>query len=94
MTYTNTENYCCDVKEAPRLPEQSMADVMKEVSMLAEQNNLMIHRIRAFLTGGSESCNERTQEPKCFRDELLKARYETRCVNDELGSLAAELGLQ
>ena len=92
MSYTNMTNADCKC-EAVAMPEPSMADIMKEVSFLAEQNNLLIRRIRAFLTGTSENQNERSQEPRCFREELMKARYETNCVNEELGKLVIELGL-
>ena len=94
MSYTNRTNdgIACDAC-VPTLPEPTMADVMKEVSCLAEQNHLLIHRIRSFLTGVSEDQNERAQEPRSFREELLKARYEVFRTNEELGSLAVELGL-
>jgi hypothetical protein len=92
MTYTNADRKCEEIV-VPAMPEPTMADIMKEVSFLSEQNHLLIHRIRAFLIGISEDENERAQEPRCFREELMKARYETTRANDELGRLAVELGL-
>lgn len=97
MTYTNAANAphtigdtCCE----GTIRTQTMVETAKEISALAEQNSLLIHRICALLIGQPESKNERMQEPRCFRDELLKARYETFCANDELIRLASELGLQ
>lgn len=95
MSYTNVvrEDCTCEAKSMPVMPEPPMADLMKEVSFLTEQNRQLAHRIRAFLTGVCEEQNERTQEPRCFKEELLKARYEAHCANEELGGLAVELGL-
>lgn len=97
MTYTNAANAphtigdtCCESTGRA----QTMAETAKEISAVAEQNSLLIHRICTFLIGQPESNNERMQEPRCFRDELLKARYETCCANEELARLAYELGLQ
>ena len=101
MSYTNSSNAphvigdaCgCDRSEA-MIRNQTMAETAKEISALAEQNSLLIRRIRSFLIGQPESKTERSQEPKCFRDELLKAKYETMCANEDLACLAVELGLQ
>jgi hypothetical protein len=70
-----------------------MVDIVKETSFMAEQNHLLAHRIHAFLMGVSEDANERTQEPRCFREELMKVKGETHFVNEILGRLAVELGL-
>ena len=91
MNYTNMANESC--KCDATAPEPTMADLMKDLSFMSEQNNLLAHRIRGFLTGVAEEQNERIQEPRCFKEELLKARYETHCANDELGKLAIVLGL-
>lgn len=55
--------------------------------------NLLACRIRAFLTGVPEDQNESSNVSSCFRDELLKTRYDAFRTNEELGSLAVELGL-
>lgn len=93
MSYTNFEDRRCEAAQMPVVPEPPMAELMKEISLLAEQNNGLANRIRAFLTGCQEEGNERAKEPGCFREELLKARYETRRTNELLGMLAVELGL-
>ena len=95
MNYTN---YTECVKEecacaAPVMPDPTMADIMKEVSFMAEQNHLLARRIQSFLMGVCEDDNERTQEPRCFREELMKLKGETRFLNEILGQLAVELGL-
>lgn len=76
-----------------KLPEPTMADIMRETSALVEQNHMLARRIRAFLTGVSEDQNESSNVTSCFREELLKARYDAFRTNEELGSLAVELGL-
>lgn len=95
MNYTNytervNEECAC---AAPLMPNPTMADIVKEVSFMAEQNHLLARRIQAFLLGVCEDDNERTQEPRCFQEELMKVKGETHFVNEILGRLAVELGL-
>ena len=95
MNYTNYTEF---VKEecacaAPLMPDPTMYDIVKEVSFEAEQNHLLARRIRGFMMGEMEDDNERTQEPRCFREELMKVKGETHFVNELLGRLAVELGL-
>ena len=95
MNYTNDAKF---VKEecacaAPVMPDPTMADIVKEVSFMAEQNHMLARRIQSFLMGVCEDDNERTQEPRCFREELMKVKGETRFLNEILGQLAVELGM-
>lgn len=72
--------------------EPSMADLMKEASVMASDALYAARRINGFMTGDlTEECSN-SQETTCFRDELMKARYSLAQLNHELSKLSLSLG--
>ena len=77
-------------KAVPREP--SMADLMKEASVMASDAMYAARRINGFMTGDlTEDCSN-SQETTCFRDELMKTRYSLAQLNHELSKLSLALG--
>lgn len=77
-------------KSVPREP--SMADLMKEASVMASDALCAARRINGFMTGDlTEECAN-AEETTCFRDELMKTRYSLAQLNHELSKLSLALG--
>lgn len=98
MTYTNTrcstDVECSKEGEAKSaLPNQTVADIMHETSALADDVLNMVWRINGFLFPENPVCDERPEDPRCFRDELLKTRYELHITARKLAEMAGQLGI-
>lgn len=72
--------------------EPSMADLMKEASVMALDALCAARRINGFMTGDLPEECANAKETTCFRDELTKTRYSLAQLNDELSNLSLELG--
>lgn len=82
----------CDDACQAALPEHSMADLMKEASVMASDALYAARRINGFMTGDlSEDCSN-SQETTCFRDELMKTLNSLDQLNHELSKLSLSLG--
>lgn len=79
-------------EEKAALPEQSMADIMHETSALAEDALNIACRISGFLFPENSSTAERPEDIRCFRDELLKTRYQLHITVTKLAEIAVLLG--
>lgn len=92
MSYSDTadEKRMCEAKAAP---DPTMADILREVSTAAADALDMTHRLSSFLLADTTEENERFQEPRCFKEELVKSRYDLFRLNNELGKLASSLGV-
>lgn len=86
------DSTCCDDNRNAIAREPSMADLMKEASVMASDALCAARRINAFMTGDlTEDCSN-SQDTTCFRDELMKARYNLAQLNQELSKLSLSLG--
>lgn len=88
---TNDEK-CDELKEQVALPEQTIADIMHEASALAEDALQIASRISGFLFPNTNAVADRPEECSCFRDELLKTRYELHITVKKLVEIAHMLG--
>lgn len=86
------EAKCDELQERAALPEQTMADIMHETSALAEDALAIASRISGFLFPDANAVAERPEECICFRDELLKTRYELNITVKKLAEIAVLLG--
>ena len=83
---------CDELQEQVALPEQTMADIVHETSALTEDALAISSRISGFLFPDANAVAERTEECSCFRDELLKTRYELHITVKKLCEIAHLLG--
>ena len=84
----------CEADEVKNtLPNQTMADIMHETSALADDVLNMVYRINGFLFPENSVCDDRPEDPRCFRDELLKTRYELHIAVRKLAEMTGQLGV-
>jgi hypothetical protein len=78
---------------AVKLPEATMGEILKETSAMAADALAIARRISDFMIAGHVDDSEKSAEPRCFREEMLHTRYALFQLNNELASLASQLGL-
>jgi hypothetical protein len=66
---------------------------MHETCALADDVLNLVHRINGFLFPENPACDDRPEDPRCFRDELLKTRYELNITVRKLAEMAGQLGV-
>lgn len=70
------------------MPVQTMCDIMQETSSMASDALVMIRKINSTLFGEKRENSEQIAVPGCFRDELLKTRYELSTICEELDRIS------
>lgn len=86
---TNDNAYC---EQARNPPAQPVVETMGETSAIAEQILRQVRRINEFLFAeGPALVAEDTNQPKCFRDELVKTRNVLGTASEELERMANRL---
>lgn len=98
MAYENISNLtgavCCDAREANKaLPSQTLADIMHDTNQMAEDALSITNRLYGFLFPDNASNAERPEEPRCFRDELLRTRANLNTAVGKLAEIGALLGM-
>lgn len=98
MVYANvphpTGAECCDAGEAKSaLPNQTMADIMHETNQMAEDAMNIVNRMYGFLFPDNICSAERSEEPRCFRDELLRTRANLHTAVAKLAEIGTLLGM-
>lgn len=97
MNYPTNINECSNAGHAAcsenKLPDQTLSDIMHETSVLADDVLNMVHRIDVFLFHEDPAREACPEDPRCFRDELLKTRYELHITARKLAEMAVQLGI-
>lgn len=98
MVYANvphpTGAECCDAGEAKSaLPDQTMADIMHETNQLAEDALNISNRLYGFLFPDKTCSTDRDEDPRCFRDELLRTRANLHTAVAKMAEIASLLGM-
>lgn len=87
------EAKCDELKEQVALPEQTMADIMHETNQMAEDALSITNRLYGFLFPDNICSADRPEEPRCFRDELLRTRANLHTAVAKLAEIGALLGM-
>ena len=97
MNYPTNINDCSNAGHAAcsenALPNQTMADIMHETNQMAEDAMNIVNRMYGFLLPENICSADRAEEPKCFRDELLKTRANLHTAVAKLAEICALLGM-
>lgn len=93
MNYPNTANEENKCEKSAALPTQTMYEVLKEISIMAGDARATVRSINSFMMAESADDSEKTAEPRCFREELMKTRYDLFRLNNDLSNLASALGI-
>ena len=96
MKYDMNYDNCCDPRDEMKcatVPMASMTDLMREVSVMTTDALCISRRINGHLFGIGNPCCEKEADPKCFRDELEKARSELMATVEELSKICSMLGV-
>lgn len=98
MTYTNVHNptsaECCDAHEAKAaLPNQTLADIMHETNQMEEDALSITTRLYGFLFPDNICSADRPEEPRCFRDELLRTRANLHTAVAKMAEIAELMGM-
>ena len=81
----------CNEKKA--MPDQALAEILHETCALADDVLNMTHIINNYLFCDCSTGADRPEESRCFRDELLKTRYELCAAVKELAEITTKLGI-
>ena len=84
---------CDELQEQVALPEQTMADIMHETNQMAEDAMSITNRLYGFLFPDNICSAERSEEPRCFRDELLRTRANLHTAVAKLAEIGSLLGM-
>ena len=88
--FITNDDICCEQVRKP--PAQPVVDTMGETSAIAEQILRQVRRINEFLFAEDPALvAEDTNQPKCFRDELVKTRNVLGTASEELERIANRL---
>lgn len=84
-----------NMNECTCVPEtiESMTDIMKSTSMIANDVLAMTRRINSHLFGIGNPLCEKEADPKCFRDDLVKTKCELLATAEELQKMCSMLGV-
>lgn len=98
MNYTDMPNRSvadcrCGSEEGTILPNQTMADIMHETNQLAEDALSITTRIYGFLFPDNICSADRPEEPRCFRDELLRTRANLHTAVAKMAEISSLLGM-
>ena len=97
MYYPTNINDCSNAGHAAcsenALPNQTMADIMHETNQMADDALAITNRLYGFLFPDNICSADRAEEPRCFRDELLRTRANLHTAVAKLAEIGALLGM-
>lgn len=93
MYCPNVENKEHKCKKTAALPTQTIYEVLKDISVMAGDALTTVRNINSFMMAESADDSEKTDEPSCFREDLIQTRDYLFRLNNELSDLASVLGI-
>ena len=93
MNCPNVANKEHERKKTAALPTQTMYEVLKDISVMAGDALTTVRSINSFVMAESADDSEKTDEPRCFREDLIQTRDYLFRLNNELSDLASVLGI-
>lgn len=97
MNYPTNINDCSNAGHAAcsesALPNQTVADIMHETNQMSEDALFTTNRLYGFLFPDNICSADRAEEPRCFRDELLRTRANLHTAVTKLAEICALLGM-
>jgi hypothetical protein len=72
---------------------ENMTEIVKDTGRIAADVLGMIRKINAHLFGVGSLCCEKEDDPKCFRDDLMKTKRDLLVAAEELAEICVMLGM-